>query len=146
MKKWLIYLIAGILVLAVGLSTFFIVRANTKDDVLGGTYSKVEYFHETQHQSQLGVFHAYAVGENFTRMSYKLDNGAEVDIEFAEIDDATSDWEYYEDSFKGKRYVDSGVITLDFSEMEVGDHFLQIFVYNGTEQECIYKQFFVLKA
>lgn len=109
------------------------------------TQSEVLYFKDVQYQDNVAVLQVYAVGKSFTKITYKIDNGAEVEMTGAVADTVDKEWEFYKKSYAGKKYIDSRVITIDLSSYEVGDHFITIYVYDGSaSKEEIYKKFFKL--
>ena len=143
-KLWIWLIAIGGIILFIGAS---IINYNkyVVNDSESITQSQVLYFKDVQYQDNDAVLQAYAVGKSFTKITYKIDNGAEVDITGAVVDTADKDWEFYKKAYAGKKYIDSRVITIDLSRYEVGDHFITIYVYDGsTSKEEIYKKFFKL--
>ena len=109
------------------------------------TAYEVKYFSDNQSADKLGVIQVYAVGEDFTSITYKIDNGAEVTFKANSVA-ANEDWEFYKAEYKDLRCIDTGVVTIDLSSLEAGDHILTIKVYNGEESQELSKTIFNLKA
>lgn len=147
--KSIIAWFVGIIVLAgIIVGTVFGIKACKENKAGDGLakYSTVEYFEDVQVEDTLAVIRAYAVGENFTAITYQIDNEDEVKVNGAITDEADEDWSEYTSDYKDLRYIDTRVITIDLSELEAGDHILKIFVYDGEEKEQIFKATFELKA
>ena len=118
-------------------------NAQTSDGI--ATAYEVKYFSDNQSADKLGVIQVYAVGEDFTSITYKIDNGAEVTFKANSVA-ATEDWEFYKAEYKDLRCIDTGVVTIDLSSLEAGDHIITIKVYNGEESQELAKNIFNLKA
>lgn len=149
--KKLIALIASVVIsigVAVGLTLAISFHAqnqvNTGDGI--AEYSKVDFFDDVQYEGENAVMRAWAVGEDFTAITYQIGNGDEVTISTAKTGACNEDWALYENEYEDKRYIDSRVINIDLSELEAGDHIFKVFVYNGEEKETIFKTTFELKA
>ena len=154
MKVWLKWLIVGICILGIVGATIGIVYLvkNNKDkgEELSNVIvkqSQIEYFEDTQSKTQPAVLSAWAVGEKqFTKITYQIDTKDEVTIKDATYDVATERWDEYDNDFEGLNYIDTGVITIDLSELEAGKHILQIFVYAGSDaRECICEKIFTIQ-
>ncbi len=152
MKKWLVVLLSVVGVLAVvgaaiGIS-LAIKNKNEKanEDALA-QYSSVEYFEEKQSKEQPMVLRAWAVSEEqFTKITYQIDTENEVTVSSAEYDKASDDWAKYDDDFEDMNYIDTGVFTIDVSELAQGKHILQIVVYSGSDvSECIFEKIFTIQ-
>lgn len=151
MKTWLKVIVAIICIAAVAAAGFGIyswIKADADKKVeseMCVDYD-IEYFKDTQVSTQPMVFRAWAVGEDFTSIKYQIDTGAQTDVSVAVIDDADSDWEKYDESkHEGLTYVDTGIVTVDVSELEAGKHVFQIFVYNGDKFDCIMEKIFTIQ-
>ena len=143
MKRWLIGGIAVLLILITAGVFMFWGNCAIKNE--SKTLSNVLYFKDTQYRNNDAVIQVYAVGDSFTKITYKIDNGSEIEFSGAVIDTVKKDWEFYDKAFEGKKYIDSRVQTIDLSSYEVGDHFISIYVYEGSStKEEIYKNFFKL--
>ncbi len=152
MKGWLKWLIAGLCIVAVVGATIGIVVSvrnkedETKSDALAQHY-EINYFEETQKNTQPGVLRAWAVGEKqFTKISYQIDTDAEITVTDATYDVAGENWDKYEDDYEGLNYIDTGVITINLSTLKAGKHIIQVFVYAGSDaRECIAEKIFTIQ-
>lgn len=146
-KKIIAIVVSSVVLLGLVLGIIFGVKACKENKAGDGLaqYSSVEYFKEVQVTDRLAVLRAYAVGEEFTAITYQIDNQDEVNVN-ALSGACNEDWEDYEEDYKDLRYIDTSVLTIDLAELEAGDHILKIFVYNGEEKEQIFKTTFELKA
>ena len=152
MKKWVAILIAVISILAVIGATIGIVSlVKNKEDVNTSgelaKYSKVQYFEDKQNTDQPAVMRAWAVGdEQFTKITYQIDTQSEVTVSTAKYDKATEDWAEYNGDYEDLNYIDTGVITIDLSELEAGKHIIQVYVYSGSDvSECIFEKIFTIQ-
>ena len=151
MKRWLAILISVIGVVAVvGAIIGISLAVKNKNENTGdglAKYSAVEYFESSQVKEQPMVIRAYAVGEEqFTKISYQIGTENEVTISSAKYDKATEDWAKYDDDFEGMNYIDTGVITIDLSDLSEGKHVFQVFVYSGSNvSECIFEKIFTIQ-
>ena len=139
MKKWLWIIIAVILVIAIGVGAYFLFSPKkTETEVDSGLvkHSEVTLFEEVQYENESAVIRAFAVGKEFTAITYQIDNNNEVSM--TAKTGASAD---YEDM----RYIDTRNTLIDLTGVEAGDHILKIKVYNGEESEVIYKVTFEVK-
>ena len=147
-KSLIAIIVGGVVLLGLILGIAFGVKACNESKTGDGIakFSTVEYFDEIQVADNLAVIRAYAVGEDFTAITYQIDNADEVNVTGAVSGACNEDWSEYKDEYKDLRYIDTRVITIDLSELEAGDHIIKITVYNGEESEQIFKSTFELKA
>lgn len=152
MKRWLAILLTIVGVVAVvgaGFGINYLVNKNKEqanEDALA-KYSAVEYFESEQVKEQPAVMRAYAVGdEQFTKITYQIDTAEEVTVSTAKYDKASEDWAKYDNDFEDMNYIDTGVISIDLSELTAGKHILQVFVYAGSDvTECICEKIFTIQ-
>ena len=151
MKKWVIGLIAGVvvvaIVLAIGIS--HVIKHNEDNTGSGelATHYEVQYFESKQTKEQPLVVRAWAVGaEQFTKVTYQIDTETEVNVSNAKYDKVNEDWAKYDSDYDDMNYIDTGVLTIDLSQLEEGKHIFQIFVYSGSDvSECIFEKIFTIQ-
>lgn len=135
--------VAGVIGIIVGINN----NNKKADSDAIAQYSSIKYFDENQSAEEPGVLSAWAVGkEQFTKITYQIDTQPEVVIAKADYDKATEAWDDYDNDFEGMNYIDTGVITIDLSELEAGKHIIQVFVYAGSDaRECICEKIFTIQ-
>lgn len=139
MKKWIWIIVAIILVIAIGVGAYFLFapkkdESETESGLV--VHSEVTLFDETQYENESAVIRVLAIGEEFTAITYQIDNDEEVTMT-AKTGASTE----YEDM----RYIDTRNTLIDLTGVEAGDHILKIKVYNGENSEVIYKVTFEIK-
>ena len=145
MKKWLWIIVAVVVSIAIGVGCYFIFRPKTEtNEGELAKHSQVMYFDEVQHEGDSAVVRAWAVGEDFTGITYQIDNADEVTM--TSKTGACSDaWDMYKEDYEDMRYIDTRNTLIDLTGVEAGDHILKIKVYNGEDSEVIYKITFEVK-
>lgn len=129
MKKWLIGILVALLIVSLGVGTFFGVKA-IKEKKSTDTVSEISLLEDKYTQGDNILFKILVNSEKeFVSLSYQFNNESEVPVKNA-IKGENSEEDTKHKLNDAKYFIDSGVQIIDSSDLAVGSYILTVYAYD----------------
>lgn len=137
-KKVIIGILIVVILAGIGVGIYFGVSAKKKNDsAVDGEVFQTLYLQDEYVKGEKIVFKTVSQADKaYTSMKYAIDSGEETALTVKTGETKDND---ALDAKDGDYYVDSGVQTLETTDLQVGTHVLTVYVYHDTTRVILFE-------
>ena len=143
-KKVLIGILIVVVLAAIGVGTFFIVKSVKDKKTPDGVVYSHNYLEDTYFVGEKMPVEIVAQDKTaFTAMSYTIDSGEQTTFETTK---GESENNPQLDKKNGEFYIDTGVQVIDISELNIGTHVFKVYITHDATQSFLFEHVFKVIA